>query len=90
MLPAEVSADPDYRAGFNREADLAATLWHPHIVSVHDRGEYNRQLWSIATEITSWTAVAAHFCVWPTVISRQDRGLKRDDTLATNYRLNAA
>jgi serine/threonine-protein kinase len=20
-------------------------LWHPHIVSVHDRGEYNGQLW---------------------------------------------
>jgi serine/threonine protein kinase len=40
-----VSADPDYRARFNREADLASKLWHPHIVSVHDRGEYNGQLW---------------------------------------------
>jgi serine/threonine-protein kinase len=39
VLPADVSADADYRARFNREADLAATLWHPHIVSVHDRGE---------------------------------------------------
>ena len=45
VLPADVSADPEYRARFNREADLAATLWHPHIVSVHDRGEYNGQLW---------------------------------------------
>ena len=34
-----------YRARFNREADLASTLWHPHIVSVHDRGEYDGQLW---------------------------------------------
>jgi len=25
--------------------DLASTLWHPHIVSVHDRGEYDDQLW---------------------------------------------
>jgi serine/threonine protein kinase len=45
VLPADVSADPDYRARFNREADLASTLWHPHIVSVHDRGEFNFQLW---------------------------------------------
>ena len=45
VLPADVSADPDYRARFNREADLASALWHPHIVSVHDRGEYNGQLW---------------------------------------------
>jgi serine/threonine-protein kinase len=26
-------------------ADLASKLWHPHIVSVHDRGEYDDQLW---------------------------------------------
>jgi serine/threonine-protein kinase len=45
ILPADVSADPDFRARFNREADLAATLWHPHIVAVHDRGEDDDQLW---------------------------------------------
>ncbi|WP_310773644.1 serine/threonine-protein kinase [Mycobacterium sp. Z3061] len=45
VLPADVSADPDYRARFNREADLASKLWHPHIVSVHDRGEHHGQLW---------------------------------------------
>jgi serine/threonine protein kinase, bacterial len=45
VLPADVSADAEYRARFNREADLASNLWHPHIVSVHDRGEYNGQLW---------------------------------------------
>jgi serine/threonine-protein kinase len=45
MLPADVSADAEYRARFNHEADLASNLWHPHIVSVHDRGEYNGQLW---------------------------------------------
>jgi len=45
VLPADVSADPEYRARFNREADLASKLWHPHIVSVHDRGEHNGQLW---------------------------------------------
>ena len=38
------------------------------------------------------TTVAKHFDVWPNDISRLERGLKRDDTLAANYRqyLNAA
>ena len=45
VLRADVSADPDYRARFEREADLAATLFHPHIVGVHDRGESDGQLW---------------------------------------------
>jgi serine/threonine-protein kinase len=45
VLPSEFTADPDYRARFEREADLASTLWHPHIVGVHDRGEADGQLW---------------------------------------------
>ncbi|HKP40828.1 serine/threonine-protein kinase [Mycobacterium sp.] len=45
VLPASVSADNEYRERFNREADIAATLWHPHIVGVHDRGEFEGQLW---------------------------------------------
>lgn len=45
VLPADISADPAYRQRFAREADLAAALWHPHIVEIHDRGEYNDQLW---------------------------------------------
>ena len=45
LLPLDWSADPDYRARFIREADLASTLWHPHIVGVHDRGEADGQLW---------------------------------------------
>jgi len=45
VLPASVSADSEYRERFNREADIAATLWQPHIVGVHDRGEYDGQLW---------------------------------------------
>ncbi|MFV8161046.1 serine/threonine-protein kinase [Mycobacterium sp. 134] len=45
ILPPAVSADPQFRARFAREADIAATLWHPHIVAVHDRGEDDGQLW---------------------------------------------
>ena len=32
------------------------------------------------------TAAAEHFGIWPNDISRLERGLKRDDTLAANYR----
>jgi serine/threonine-protein kinase len=45
VLPTSVSADSEYRERFDREADIAATLWHPHIVGVHDRGEFDGQLW---------------------------------------------
>jgi serine/threonine-protein kinase len=45
VLRPEVSADDEYRERFNREADIAASLWHAHIVGVHDRGESDGQLW---------------------------------------------
>jgi serine/threonine-protein kinase len=45
VLGNEVSADDDYRKRFVREADLAAVLWHPNIVHVNDRGDFNGQLW---------------------------------------------
>jgi serine/threonine-protein kinase len=45
VLPAEFTTDDEYRSRFHREADIAATLWHPHIVGVHDRGEFEGQLW---------------------------------------------
>jgi serine/threonine protein kinase len=45
VLGADVSANAEYHARFGREADLASTLWHPHIVGVHDRGDDDGQLW---------------------------------------------
>ena len=45
ILPAEMSVDSEFRARFNREAELAATLYNPHIVGIHDRGEFEGQLW---------------------------------------------
>jgi serine/threonine protein kinase len=45
ILAADVTADPDYQQRFNREAELASGLWHPNIVGVQDRGEFEGQLW---------------------------------------------
>ncbi|MGV0617172.1 serine/threonine protein kinase, partial [Mycolicibacterium elephantis] len=45
VLRSDISSDPDYVERFNREADLASKLWHPHIVGIHDRGKYRGRLW---------------------------------------------
>ncbi|CAN5161044.1 serine/threonine-protein kinase [soil metagenome] len=45
VLRGTVTDDEEYRQRFIREADMVAGLSHPHIVSVHDRGESNGQLW---------------------------------------------
>lgn len=58
ILRPELSADPAYRAEFHRAADLAASLWHPHIVAVHDHGQHDDQLW-IATDYVHGIDAAA-------------------------------
>lgn len=45
ILNSAISADLAYQDRFIREADLAAGLWHPNVVAVHDRGEAAGQLW---------------------------------------------
>jgi serine/threonine protein kinase, bacterial len=45
ILPADLSADPEYRFRFKQESDLAAALWHPHIVGLYDRGKFEGRLW---------------------------------------------
>jgi serine/threonine-protein kinase len=45
VLSTTVCADSEYCERFKREADIAASLWHPHIVEVHDRGEVDGRLW---------------------------------------------
>ncbi|BBX44601.1 hypothetical protein GCM10009641_55800 [Mycobacterium cookii] len=45
VLPAALTADQEFRQRFSREADIAAELFHPHIVGIHDRGEFEGQLW---------------------------------------------
>jgi serine/threonine-protein kinase len=45
VVAPQVSNDAEYRERFNREAQNAATLSHPNIVTVYDRGEFEDQLW---------------------------------------------
>ena len=45
ILSSASTNDEEFRARFNREAELTATLWHPHIVGVLDRGEFKGRLW---------------------------------------------
>ncbi|WP_280346670.1 serine/threonine-protein kinase [Nocardia neocaledoniensis] len=45
VLAAEFGADPEFRARFVREAELAAQLDHPNIIGVYDRGIERDQLW---------------------------------------------
>src|SRR5271170_5876235 len=45
ILPSDLTANLEFRQRFNREADLAASLYHDHSVGIHDRGEYEGRLW---------------------------------------------
>ncbi|MGW4632789.1 protein kinase domain-containing protein [Nocardia sp. NPDC004415] len=45
LLNPELFTDTEIRARFEREADLAAQLEHPNIVTVYDRGVDDGQLW---------------------------------------------
>src|SRR5579875_2081201 len=57
ILPAQLTADHEYRQRFSREADVAAGLSHPNIVGIHDRGEFDGQLW-LSMEYVQGTDVA--------------------------------
>ena len=58
VLNEQLSADPEFRARFEREGSLAAGLDHPNIVSVYNRGEQDGKLW-IAMQYVPGTDAAA-------------------------------
>lgn len=58
ILSSDLSRDPEFRARFQREANLAAGLDHPNIVSVFNRGEEFGRLW-IAMQFVEGTDAAA-------------------------------
>ena len=57
VLRPEISSDATFRQRFIREADSVASLEHPNIVTVYDRGETEGQLW-IATQYVDGTDAA--------------------------------
>lgn len=45
VLGPAVSADEEFRQRFSLEAEMIATLNHPNIVTIYDRGDFEGQLW---------------------------------------------
>ncbi|ORA17013.1 serine/threonine-protein kinase [Mycobacterium asiaticum] len=76
VLPAEFTDDPEYRARFAREADLAAGLSHPHIVRIYDRGENDGLLW-ISMDYVAGTDVAN------LLAERYQAGMPVDEVVST-------
>ncbi|MBF6171355.1 serine/threonine-protein kinase [Nocardia blacklockiae] len=58
VLGGELSSNDEFRGRFVREANLAAGLDHPNIVSVYNRGEEHGQLW-IAMQYVEGTDASA-------------------------------
>jgi len=55
ILPPEVSADPERRARFEREAKTIAGLNHPHICTLHDVGEHEGSTFLVMEHLTGET-----------------------------------
>src|ERR1700761_8747795 len=72
ILSMDATGDEEFRARFTREAELAATLWNPHIVSVLDRGEFSGRLW-ISMEYVDGTDAGR------LVRERYPRGIPEED-----------
>ena len=68
LLSADLSNDPEFRARFEREADIAAGMRHPNIVAVYDRGTEGNQLW-IAMEYVEGRDVAELIKAGPQVLT---------------------
>ena len=55
ILPAQVSADPERRARFEREAKTIAGLNHPHICTLHDVGQHEGSTFLVMEHLTGET-----------------------------------
>lgn len=69
MLSAGLCSNPEFRARFVREADVASRLTHPNIVSVYSRGEADGQL-LIAVHIVAEAAKGLDYAHRHNVVHR--------------------
>jgi len=72
ILPRELTANDEFRQRFNREADLAASLYNEHIVGIHDRGEYDGQLWISMDYVEGTDAAKLLRTKYPTGMPKAD------------------
>jgi len=68
VLNSALTDDAGFRARFEREANLASKLDHPNLISVHDRGEEDGQLW-IAMSYIDGTDAAIEVAKGPNVMT---------------------
>ena len=71
ILPGELTENLEFRQRFNREADLAASLYNEYIVGIHDRGEYEGQLW-ISMDYVEGTDAAQLLRQYPSGMPKAD------------------
>ncbi|WP_018179680.1 serine/threonine-protein kinase [Jongsikchunia kroppenstedtii] len=64
VLKEQVGADEQFRKRFLREAEVAATLDHPNIVTIYNRGRADGQLW-IAMQYVSGSDCAQELAKTP-------------------------
>ncbi|NEW28627.1 serine/threonine-protein kinase [Nocardia cyriacigeorgica] len=68
VLSPDLSTDAEFRARFEREANLAAALDHANLVAVYNRGEEDGQLW-IAMQYVDGTDAAEEARKGPQVMT---------------------
>jgi hypothetical protein len=71
ILTRDLTDNLEFRQRFNREADHAANLYNEHIVGIHDRGEYEGQLW-ISMDYVEGTDAAQLLRQYPSGMPKAD------------------